>query len=639
MLLNALCFFVLIASTIIPTIAVENSCYTDDDCEAYDYTNDYSPTQRTYCQINCPSDSYPPHTALLTSPLPLVLPGNAFIEVPPNRHPSFSGNVTFFAKVNQMAGTRGYLIFYGTTTTRPNFSLLLDSTRGVQSSTILTLQYISRDTNILRTIAVEIPSVASGDHCLTIIFQRTLSIFVDDELADAARIVLPDLDLTTGLSDDDTARLVVGGHPSGSDYFQGTIEQIVSFTEYISDSTRDSVCSFSTSNPIEGQCQTYLDRGDTCVRPTTQQSTLCVSKLGRCDPSLRCFVDIFNQYTCQYLPPICTTDDDCFGSGFCGNAIPSYGSNYFESDIVEIPGEESTYISQAERFDGVRIIRRPATDHPNLDTGLTITTYIQQDPSNSGYVIAKGFDDQMRDWGLLLAYNRIAIVYRTNTGSYETVTFSGITVADGYNYSVSAVIDGTNNQAFISVNGEVTAITLNRQPEFRPGFNFLYIGGRPETTETADNRFKGTIYHLSVYDSALSIDDIQKLDAEFQPNFVNPIELTTTRYCRDYVGFNGYCYLGDDRDFRCKPPARCVPVVINGNTAVQLPKQGKSFSASDIIGRCVTPCACDDDPTSNQVCGSDGRTYASACYADCANIEVVENGACTMTYAELYNRQ
>lgn len=70
----------------------------------------------------------------------------------------------------------------------------------MQSSTILTLQYISRDTNILRTIAVEIPSVASGDHCLTIIFQRTLSIFVDDELADAARIVLPDLDLTTGVS-------------------------------------------------------------------------------------------------------------------------------------------------------------------------------------------------------------------------------------------------------------------------------------------------------------------------------------------------------------------------------------------------------------------------------------------------------
>ena len=63
-------------------------------------------------------------------------------------------------------------------------------------------------------------------------------------------------------------------------------------------------------------------------------------------------------------------------------------------------------------------------------------------------------------------------------------------------------------------------------------------------------------------------------------------------------------------------------MVINGNTAVQLPKQGENFSVSDIIGRCITPCDCDDEPTSIQVCGSDGRTYASACYAACANIEV-----------------
>ena len=156
------------------------------------------PTQRTYCEINCPSDTYPPHTALLTSPLPLTLTGNTFIEVPPNRHPSFSGNVTFFAKVNQVVNTSGYLIFYGTTTTRPNFSLFLNSNN--PSSTILTLEYISSDDNQLTTFLFEIPSVDSGDHCLTIIFQRTLSIFVDDEIAERARVILPDLDLTTGVS-------------------------------------------------------------------------------------------------------------------------------------------------------------------------------------------------------------------------------------------------------------------------------------------------------------------------------------------------------------------------------------------------------------------------------------------------------
>ena len=76
---------------------------------------------------------------------------------------------------------------------------------------------------------------------------------------------------------------MIGGNASSviTDNFQGTIEQVVVFNEFISDATRSSVCSFSTSDPIEGQCQPYLDRGDTCVRPTIQQSTLCVSKLNR----------------------------------------------------------------------------------------------------------------------------------------------------------------------------------------------------------------------------------------------------------------------------------------------------------------------------------------------------------------------
>ena len=75
----------------------------------------------------------------------------------------------------------------------------------------------------------------------------------------------------------------------------------------------------------------------------------------------------------------------------------------------------------------------------------------------------------MRDWGLLLAYNRIALVYRTDKGSYDTVTFNGITVADGQNHSVVAIIDSTNKQAIIIVDGVVTSAALSQQPEFRPG--------------------------------------------------------------------------------------------------------------------------------------------------------------------------
>jgi len=160
------------------------------------------PSQRTYCQINCPSDSYPLHKALFTSPLPLRLNGNTLIEVPPNRHPSFSGNVTFFAKINQNAGTSGYLIFYyGATTDRPNFSLFLDSSG--QNNTRLVLQYIRQDNNDVQGISVEIPSVTNTEHCLTIIFHRDtpFHIFVDDVSPDPnTGITLPSFDLTTGVS-------------------------------------------------------------------------------------------------------------------------------------------------------------------------------------------------------------------------------------------------------------------------------------------------------------------------------------------------------------------------------------------------------------------------------------------------------
>ena len=136
--------------------------------------------------------------ALLTSPLPLTLTGNAFIEVPPNRHPSFSGDVTLFAKLNQMAGTQGHLVFYSTNTARPNFSIFLDSRQ--QSFTILILGYISRDNNQVIRVPLQIPSVANGEHCLTIIFRRTLIIYVDDTLAQLASATIPDLDFTTGVS-------------------------------------------------------------------------------------------------------------------------------------------------------------------------------------------------------------------------------------------------------------------------------------------------------------------------------------------------------------------------------------------------------------------------------------------------------
>ena len=91
---------------------------------------------------------------------------------------------------------------------------------------------------------------------------------------------------------------------------------------------------------------------------------------------------------------------------------------------------------------------------------------------------------------------------------------------------------------------------------------------------------------------------------------------------------------------RCEPSTRCVPVVKNSiivsvpvesngrrtteqrHLTAQLPQAGIDFSITDVIGHCVTPCSCNTPQLSDKVCGADGRTYDSECYADCVRVQV-----------------
>jgi len=61
---------------------------------------------------------------------------------------------------------------------------------------------------------------------------------------------------------------------------------------------------------------------------------------------------------------------------------------------------------------------------------------------------------------------------------------------------------------------------------------------------------------------------------------------------------------------------------------VQLPQTGIDFSITDVIGRCVAPCSCPTPQTGDKVCGADGRSYESECYAECAGVQVSDKLCC-----------
>ncbi len=155
--------------------------------------------------------------------------------------------------------------------------------------------------------------------------------------------------------------------------------------------------------------------------------------------------------------------------------MPDPEKNFFDNSDAVIPGEVVFLQREAMGFDGNSVISLPSSFHPPLMTDLTIFATVCQDPGNDGYVVGKGVNDQIRDFGLYLRSTRrtIWLAYGSSNsteGFRHILFFYNISLADGNCHSIAATIDSFSNRAVLYVDGEAVRIhsPLPGVPYFRP---------------------------------------------------------------------------------------------------------------------------------------------------------------------------
>lgn len=133
-------------------------------------------------------------------------------------------------------------------------------------------------------------------------------------------------------------------------------------------------------------------------------------------------------------------------------------------------------------FDGMSVVSKSSISSPNLMADLTIFAVVCQDPNNDGYVVGKGINDQMRDFGLYLRSSQesVWLAYGAADNASEfrhIIFFYNVTVADGNCHSVAAVIDSVSDRALLYVDGVAVRIhaPLPGEPNFRPYVSNTYI--------------------------------------------------------------------------------------------------------------------------------------------------------------------
>lgn len=177
----------------------------------------------------------------------------------------------------------------------------------------------------------------------------------------------------------------------------------------------------------------------------------------------------------------CSANSDCPTSHYCSGPLPRYGSNFYDNP-GSLVSEGATFLQQNQMvFDGQTVLSLPTNFTEEITNDLSIFATVCQDQGNDGYVVGKGVNDLMRDFGLYLRSSKrtVWLAYGSDgvsPGFREILFFYNITVADGACHSVAAVIDSSISRAVLYVDGVVVGqrTSLPSMPEFRASVSLLY---------------------------------------------------------------------------------------------------------------------------------------------------------------------
>ena len=176
----------------------------------------------------------------------------------------------------------------------------------------------------------------------------------------------------------------------------------------------------------------------------------------------------------------CSGDSDCPSDYLCGSNLPGPGQNQFENPGANIPGSVMFLQRDSLQLDGYSLVSLPVSSLPPLMTDLTIFATVCQERGNDGYVLGKGVNDRLRDFGLYLrsSMRTVWLAYGasdTNEGFRHILFFYDISVADGNCHSVAAVIDSASDKAVLYIDGKAEGIVspLPGVPDFRPNVRII----------------------------------------------------------------------------------------------------------------------------------------------------------------------